>query len=237
MRFDKLNFFKGRQGGFKEVMTSFAVYFLLVVFLAGFVAVVGLDYLFTKSGDELNGRIANLQNRSAVGEAIVTDLTKVESDFYRLATAPDSATRQTVRDDVHNRIGGLHEALLVLSEGGEFVRVTPIGFRDTQSMVRRTRVTAAPEDAEALEKLGLSAQLDELRIWTDRLFEQVEQRETFNEAVEPFGHNQATIEVRDTLKSFPALFNRIKANASQIFYDGHNRLKALEWRLEKQREE
>ncbi|WP_299437402.1 PAS domain S-box protein [uncultured Rhodospira sp.] len=212
----------------RPIMVLFAVY------VAGILALVGTEVVFSRLIDDLNDRLHNERNRVLIGEAIIQRLEHTEALTYRMAAAaPDETSRAHVHAMLHDTVDDLREAFQVLQTGGMYVR-------DVDRTVDGDRVLrrGIPYDAS---KTGFQYVLD-IREINPKLTDVLR----VNDVLMALGTRKDGVldprtgaiadarafaalqrEVAATVAPLPSLFAGMRADANRLFLRSQRTLSAL----------
>jgi PAS domain S-box-containing protein len=206
------------EGSYRGALTVGRVYILMVVFVLGFLMLVGLEVLARHWADSLGSERENLLNRQHIGELVVQDITRLEATAYRLTVTLAPAARQRVFEDLEWVAGQLYASLQVLSHGGTLERHTRLNIDGADEMVRRFPYRLPAAGDYALEAIELTPKIqgiiDKGRLLTGQ-----------RSASDPTPYQ--------VIQELPPLFSRMREGANRLFYNAQLRLGHIEAMLEK----
>ncbi|MFZ4537084.1 response regulator [Propionivibrio sp.] len=207
---------------------------LLVLFFAGFLAIVGVTALISSLIEDLNRQSVNERARLFIGEQIVNHIRDIQSRIYQLAPTSGGAGQQRLIKAILNDADKLEELLSVLQKGGKASQRIALNIEGHDEMVREVEYTPTADDpAFLLEMIEIGPFIDQIRKLTDEIAALLVTRDNCP-AQDFVCSKKATAEVKARYKTAPSFFYRLNENASRLFFDSGNNLNRLEERLSNQ---
>lgn len=220
----------------KEVAPSRFVW-LIAVFVAGLLLVVGLKAFFSHLHDELGAQSANEQARLFIGEEIVRGIQGIERDVYLMATLTSEAAQIRQEQEIIGHADKLEKDLKVLKEGGTVRRIIDLNIEGHDQMEHAVRYQPTERDKgyvlELIEVAPLLAQIKE-KVKDLRLL--LGQRMALRESQDMVGFFQLEHSASLFLKHLPPTFQRLNENANRLYFESSQRLDVLESQIAEQRE-
>ena len=210
------------------------IYMLLGVTLAGFVAIVLLDVVFSQLIGRLNERLDNERSRVFIGELISQDLSRLNAGVYQMATTTGQRGQDRIFAQITETVGELQTALQVLKDGGEFVRKTRINIEDQSVMIRTYRYQRPEGEGYALESIDLPPKLNQFMSKVTALAEMLPVRDRLRmDKRNTDEYVEIIAQIKRELQTFPPVLIRMRENANRLFYESRLRLKEITTELEK----
>ena len=215
---------------------SFArLLFQLSVFMASFILFLGIHIFFKQLIDHLNVNVVNEQERLLIGELIIQNIQKIETDVYRMAATNGIKAQEIVLQGIDEQISGLEQMLEVLEKGGTIKKQIRLNMQGRDEMIREISYQPRLENDEyILEAINLAPKINVIRLKIDELIELLKQRERARDA--DYSDKQLIIikQVKDRLRKFYPMFVRLKENANRLFVHGNQRLIELQQVIEQE---
>jgi signal transduction histidine kinase/CheY-like chemotaxis protein len=219
-----------------EIAASRAVW-LVVIFFAGLMLVVGLKFVFAQLHDDLGKRSANERARLFIGEEIVRQIKEIERDTFYMTTLNGRGVQLLVEKEIGRHVDTLRNALRVLKEGGTVRQVIDLNIEGHDEMVREATYTPG-SDADSgyvMELIEIAPLLEQIGGKVRDLRELLDERAELREKGDQAGLFQMEQHIAANLKHLPPFFHRINENANRLFYESNERLSTLEKNLDTQR--
>ena len=207
---------------------------LLVLFFAGFLAIVGVTAIISRLIEDLNRQSVNERARLFIGEQIVNHIRDIQSRIYQLATTVGEAGQQRLTKVIINDANNLEILVSVLQNGGRASQRIALNIDGHDEMVREVQYTpTANEPTFLLEAIEIGPFVEQIHKLTDEVSDLLATRDRCPE------HDysclkRTTSEVKARYKTVPSFFYRLNENASRLFFDSGNNLSRLEVHLSNQ---
>jgi len=210
---------------------------LLGIFLAGLLLVIGLRVFFSGWQEQLRDRSANERARLFVGEEIVRGIHGIEKDLYRMVVTGNASGLGRIEKDVTFQLDKLKHDLSVLKEGGTVKREALLNLEGRDAMIREVTYKPPPGDSSyVMETIEIGPLLDQIPERSAALAKLLAQRWDCIEREDRRCLYDRVEEIAFLVKHFPPLFERLDENANRLFFDSSERLRTLEVELVLQRE-
>ncbi|OSM06823.1 putative periplasmic sensor hybrid histidine kinase [Magnetofaba australis IT-1] len=197
------------------------------LFLAGFLALLLLDFVFSQVVADLDQRTENQRARLFLGEQIIHSLTVVEKGVYSLALTPTPRGRRVVRGDLLDELGQLRARLKVLKWGGVVNMTTRLNLGERVRMTRSVQYTTDDDPAPfVLEMIDLEPKIDQIEEKIAALTLLLRERDAVN------GDGRR---ISRFIKTIPPVFVRMHENASRLFFETKTSMEQLENEVAQQR--
>ncbi|MBK9615920.1 MAG: response regulator [Uliginosibacterium sp.] len=207
---------------------------LLVLFFAGFLAVVGVSALISSLIEDLNRRSANERARLFIGEQIVSHAREIQSRFYQLAPTTGAIGQKKLIKAIFEDADHLDGLIGVLQKGGKASQRIALNVEGQDEMLREVEYTPMMDDTTfILEAIEIGPFVDQIRKLADDVSVLLVTRDTCVEDELPCA-KEAIAAVKMRYKSIPPFFYRLDENASRLLFESANNLARLEARLAKQ---
>lgn len=199
------------------------LFLLLLIFIFGIGSQALLNLSLGNVISELDDKTRNAQIENIIGQEIILEIHKIESDFFQFATFPNRHFRKILLEDIKEQKEEIIHALEILNHGGVYKHKIDLNLPNTPEKYEVLRY--APEiinryrfsETELIPKFKIinekSAELNQRLDYIDYLRE-IESPELF----------AVLDELKLQVKMFKPLFNRIKEDANHIFYENKENL-------------
>ena len=219
-----------------QELAASRLYWLIGVFFAGLLLVVGLKAFFSHLQDEIGARSANERARLDIGEEIVGGILEIEKDFYRMTTLAGDIAQARAEEEIRVHVRKLKHDLQVLKKGGTVRREIELNIEGRDSMIREVRYRAPATGSFVMELIEIEPLLDQTDAKVAELRALLGRRTALREQGDSAGFFRLEQELALHLKHLPPYFQRLKENANRLFFDSSQRLAQLEGQLAKERE-
>lgn len=210
---------------------------LIGVFLAGLLLVVGLKVFFSHLHDELGARSANERARLFIGEEIVRAIQAVEKDVYHMTTMAGDAAQSRKQQEIREHVEKLEHDLKVLKDGGTVRRLIDLNIEGHDQMLREvTYVPAAEANGYVMELIEIAPLLGQIREKSQELRALLGQRMVMRDKQDMAGFFDLEQRISIYLKHLPSFFYRLNENANRLFFESSDQLNKLEVQLARERE-
>lgn len=207
---------------------------LLSIFLAAFMAVVGVSLLFQNLIDELDQRLENERAHLFIGEQVVNVLRQIESTFYQMAPTTGAASRRRLLREINQAADQLDHFLHVKQHGGEVRQVLALNLFGMDEMVRSMRYTPHNlPDELMIDIIEIAPFVDNIRAKAQQTADLLAQRDDC-ETIRSNCLVPAQEAMREQFKILPSFFFRLNENANRQFFESQQALQVLQNRLEAQ---
>jgi signal transduction histidine kinase/CheY-like chemotaxis protein len=223
--------------GQPEEIAASRFLWLIGVFLASLLLVVGLKAFFSNLHDELGARSANERARLFIGDEIVRAIQEVEKDVYHMTTLAGDAAQARKEQEIRDHVSKLEHDLHVLQDGGLVKRVIDLNIEGHDQMLREVRYQPpADKRGYVMELIEIAPLLGQINERSHELRLLLGQRQVLRDKQDMTGF--FTLEQRITLflKHLPPYFLRLNENANRLFFESSEHLNKLESQLERERE-
>ncbi|MBL8250897.1 MAG: hybrid sensor histidine kinase/response regulator, partial [Candidatus Competibacter sp.] len=210
---------------------------LIGLFFAGFLLIVGLNKLFSGLVDELDARSANERARLFVGEEIVRGIQGIEMDVYRMGMASGRVAQEKIGGDLLRKVSKLEGDLTVLKQGGTVQQLIYLNIEGMDQMVRQaTFKPDASDQRYVMEIIELAPHLDQIKLKVAELQDMLGRRDDSRNRGDGDGLLAVTRDLLTYFKRLPSFFFRLNENANRLFFESQHRLEKLETQLAAQRQ-
>jgi signal transduction histidine kinase/ActR/RegA family two-component response regulator len=210
---------------------------LIGVFLAGLLLVVGLKAFFAHLQDELGERSGNERARLFIGEEIVRGMQEVEKDVYLMTTLAGDAAQVRKEEEIRRHVGELEHDLSVLKSGGTVRRVVDLNIEGHDQMVREVRYRpGADARGFVMASIEIEPLLVQINFKCHELRLLLAQRLAMREQRDQAGFFLLEQRISTYLKHLPPFFFRLNENANRLFFESSEHLNKLESQIARERE-
>lgn len=211
--------------------------FLISTFLIGILLLITIHMIFFNFMEKLDKQTVNLKAKIQIGELIVSDLYKVRSDFYELATtSTNNKSKQLILHKINKKIKDIRDTLDVLNNSGTVKRTIRLNIAEHYTSTKEIHYNRINNEF-SLETIDLEPKLLQLERMTNRLLEILKKEEFYKENNDAKNYMFINKEIKRFYKSTPAFFMRITENTNRLLYEGEIELKTLEREIKLQKEQ
>ena len=209
---------------------------LIAIVFAGFLAVIGLNPLFSALLDGLNQNLANERARLFIGEELLRGIKDIEIETFRLATTMGVAAQDRIEIRLQQRIDKLERDLAVLRDGGSVRQLLPANVEGAEEVVREATYRPAPGTTYVVELIELGPQIDQMRERLGELRTKIRLRDELRDQPDRDAFVAAEKAVKSYLKGLPTFFFRLNETASRHFVATGARVQEIEAELARRRQ-
>lgn len=205
--------------------TSLASLFLpALLFLAGFLVLVGMEFLYSGLIQELRDRRDSERDRWVISKLVIDDLNAIEKKMYQMAVTSNPRGQAHLDGEITALIANAQAKLSILREGGTVTTTEPLNLDEEREL--RRDFTYEPSSVGGqyiLEVIELRPKLEAMEDKVGRLRELYRR---YREAgVRGSSLDQVAIEgeIRNYLKKVAADFLRMTENANKLLRESWTR--------------
>ena len=193
------------------------LFLLVTIFVVGLVSQAALNFSLSSYISELDHQVRNAEVEQLLGQEIILEIHKIESDFYEMATFPNKHLRKIIQQRLLESDNELTEVLEILNIGGTFKHRIDLNLPNTDTQYEILFYEPFKEDnfsfarADILPKVELI--ISQLNALSQKLDEIDHYREQDSNQL-----NRAIGELKLSVKLFKPIFHRLKEDANRIFY-------------------
>jgi signal transduction histidine kinase/CheY-like chemotaxis protein len=197
--------------------TPINLFLLLLIFIFGTGSQALLNLSISNYIADLDQKVQNSEVENMLGQEIILEIHKIESDFYQMASFPNKHLRKLIIRDIVEQQEEIKHALSILNEGGVYKHRIDLNLPNTERQFEVLFYKPEKLDkfsfsrSEILPKfVNINNKMQEL---TERLDYIDELRKT-----QSVDLSRAITELKLQVKFIKPLFDRIKEDANHIFY-------------------
>lgn len=197
--------------------TTINLFLLLSIFVFGLVSQTVLNFRVANYIAELDLQVRNAEVENLLGQEIILEIHKIESNFFQMAAFPNQHLRRIIHKEINESEEEIEHVLQILNQGGTYKHDLDLNLPNTQEQREILIYQPTVNDkfaftaADILPKINLvNTKLDKLNSILDR----VDRYRLTNDARLADTLSALKFEV----KLFKPIFHRIKEDANQIIY-------------------
>ncbi len=202
-----------------------------VAFLIGFAMLVSVHIFFLRIINTLDDKVENERAYIAIGEVILAQINHIERNFYKLATIRHLRPQQKIAEEARGFFKIIRAAFLVLEQGGTLRDTRWLNLENISKITREIKYSPQNTKDYHLALVNLKSKLHDTEQQLNKLAGLVIERDM----VKTFGTSTAFKKTIGRIKIFLKLsdsyFIRTREDANQLYYEGSQRLLALQSRI------
>ena len=213
----------------KDVFQKLLPLFLMFCIIAGgFTLIVFRNFSYRNLQLEFKQKLSNANAKIAIGNAIVSDIQRIESQFHHLIISNNAVAVQSIFEETQKILGSIHTSLDIIENGGTISRNIPLNLVGQDKMILAIYYKATHTQHYIVEILELRPGLKEIENNMKSLMETISFR---NEILKK--KNSSVLFMAEVkkilrlLKTTEPAFTRMKENAYKLLFDGHKSLNLL----------
>lgn len=208
---------------------------LVFLFILGLFSLIFLHIFFQKLITNLDERSNNFKAKIHIGKYIITDLYRIRSKFYELATtATNSRSREIIQKRIEKRIDEIKKSLNVLENGGKLERVIRLNIAGHNDATE-TIVYKKYENTIPLEAIDLLPKLIEFEKMSQEISDLLKEQDLNKKEKRIEEFIKLNTKIKRYYKRTPPFFIRITENANRLLYEGSLELEKLENEIKEQK--
>ena len=216
---------RGQPGGELPGDTSLAsLFFPALLFLAGFLVLVGMEFLYSGLLDDLRDRRDSERDRWVISKLVIDDLNILEKKVYQMAITSNPRGQDHLDGEIMALIEGAQSKLSILREGGTVQTAEPLNLDEEREL--RRDFTYEPSTVGGqyiLEVIELRPKLEAMEGKVEVL--RGLYRKHREAGARGSSQDQAAVdrEIRSYLKRLATDFLRMTENANKLLRESWNR--------------
>ncbi len=211
------------------------LFLLLLIFVFGIGSQAILNWSVSNFISELDQKIRNAEIENLLGQEIILEIHKIESDFFQMAAFPNKHLRKILISDIHEQEEEIEHALKILNNGGTYKHRIDLNLPNTETQFEELEYKPEVLNRFAFSKADLLPKFKIIREKTDKLNLQLDYIDSLKESGSP-ELSAALDDLKLQVKLFKPLFHRIKEDANHIFYQNKLDAKAAHEQAEQQKQ-
>ena len=213
--------------------TSKKLYFLIAIFIVGFLSLFVLNQVFISLVNDLDKQTNNHKNKIQIGEYITEDIFRSKSLFFELATTTTSArSRKLVKDKISTIILHMEESLNVLEKGGTLRRDIDLNVEGHTKIVKNTSYKITNNSQIPIEVIDMRPKLLDLEEMIKEADKLLNLRSKYKKSIDQTEFRKTMKKIRRFYKTTPAFFNRMSENIRRLLYESDIELNNIKNEIE-----
>ncbi|RXK11454.1 hypothetical protein CP965_13855 [Halarcobacter mediterraneus] len=208
---------------------------LLAVFLIGYSSLVVVHIFFAKIIDDLDNEVKNEQARYKIGEYILKEINSVERNYYQMAIVSNTKALTPLQDEVIEELNDIRNAINILEKGGtldNYIKLNLVGISET---VEQITFSPSRDTKYTFESIDLKPKLKFIESQLAKMKKIIVMKNIMETSNNKEDKEDAKFEIQMFFKQIPALFIRMKENASRLLYESKINLDKLEKNILKEK--
>ena len=209
---------------------------LLAVFLIGYSSLVVVHIFFAKIIDDLDNKVKNEQARYKIGEFILKGINSVEKNYYRMAIVYNTKALIPLQEKVEEELNAVRNAINILEKGGtldNYIKLNLVGISES---VEQISFYPSKNIKYTFESIDLRPKLKFIENQLEKMGKIIVLKSIIENSKNKEEVEDAKFEIQLFFKQIPALFTRMKENASRLLYESKMNLDGLERNIIKEKE-
>ncbi|MBD3840613.1 MAG: hypothetical protein IE909_01795, partial [Campylobacterales bacterium] len=200
--------------------TSTKLYFLISIFLVGFVSLFLLNQVFIRLVNQVDAQGDSHKAKIIIGEFVAEDIQTLKAYFFELATTTTSKRgREIVDEKISDTIATINNSLDVLEHGGVLKRIIKLNIEGHTSTIKE--VVYKPEQNNIpLVVIDIRPKLKEVGQMVQEVEKLLALRTKYQKLKDDKQLSELSRELRRFYKSTPAFFTRMSENIRRLLYEG-----------------
>jgi len=208
--------------------TSKKLYFLISIFIIGFISLFLLNQFFVSLVTDLDKQTKNYEAKLQIGEFIDKDILKVKSLFFELATTTTSArARAIVRAKIDEVINNIEDSLDVIENGGVLTREIELNIAGHPNIKQKIVYHTDISNEIPLTVIDLRPKLIELKEMVEKVDNLLKIRHNTQKRKDSNAFSKVAKKIRRFYKTTPAFFQRMSENIRRLIYESDIELKSI----------
>ncbi|MBB1487564.1 ATP-binding protein [Oceanospirillum sediminis] len=218
MQKDHLNQNKLSLGLMRRNRTFVLMSVQIVLFLVGFIWLIGIHLFVLYKLSALEDTYSNEQSRIMLAEQINQNLALLESNLYEMAVTQREKNISRISAASETYIQEVRDILKVLNGGGTYSRQIDVNLESSDKIVNSIHYTRTGESSPyVLEIIDLTPKLAEIEEKIQVLKALLIKRDTAQKNGLQDEYLSSLTEVKRFLKKAPPLFRRMQENINRIY--------------------
>ncbi len=212
------------------------LFLLLMVFIFGFGSQAILNLSVSNFIHELDMKVKNSEVENLIGQEIILEIHKIESDFFQMAAFPNKHLRKILTEDILEQQREIEHSLAILNEGGIYRHRLDLNLPNTEEQFEIFQYTPRVKDHFSFARADI---LPKFQIINDKL---IELTKNLNHLDRLRLENSpkladALTKLKLEVKFFQPIFHRIKEDANRIFYRNKLNFQQIQKEVDDQKKE
>ncbi len=188
-----------------------------MVFIFGFGSQAILNLSVSNFIHELDMKVKNSEVENLIGQEIILEIHKIESDFFQMAAFPNKHLRKILTRDILEQQREIEHSLTILNEGGIYRHRLDLNLPNTEEQFEIFQYIPRVKDHFSFARADI---LPKFRIINDKLNDLTEHLDRLDQMRLNNDPRLAEVltELKLEVKFFKPIFHRIKEDANRIFY-------------------
>lgn len=212
------------------------LFLLLMVFIFGFGSQAILNLSVSNFIHELDMKVKNSEVENLIGQEIILEIHKIESDFFQMAAFPNKHLRKILTRDILEQQREIEHSLTILNEGGIYRHRLDLNLPNTEEQFEIFQYIPRVKDHFSFARADI---LPKFRIINDKLNDLTEHLDRLDQMRLNNDPRLAEVltELKLEVKFFKPIFHRIKEDANRIFYRNTLNFQQIQKEVDEQKKE
>ncbi|WP_051145048.1 ATP-binding protein [Thiomicrorhabdus sp. Kp2] len=210
------------------------LFLLLLIFIFGIGSQAVLNLSISNFISELDQRVQNSEVENLLGQEIILEIHKIESDFFQMAAFPNKHLRKILIKDILKQQEAIKDALTILNEGGIYKHHIDLNLPNTERQFDILLYKPEIKDMFSFSRSDILPKFTIINSKMDELTQRLEEIDLLRKTNSP-KLSEAITELKLQVKFIKPLFVRIKEDANHIFHQNKLHFKQTRKEVEAQK--
>ncbi len=208
---------------------------LLGVFIIGYASIISIHFVFANIINGLDIKVKNEQARYQIGEYIVNEINTIEKQFYQMTMAFQIRELKPLQKKVTEEIKDIKHAINILEVGGTLEKHIQLNLVDVSKSIEYITYQPDTKLKYTYEAIDLIPKLDLLGKKIYEMDDITDLKHEILQAIDTKEAKKKHFKIKLFYKQIPAIFIRMKENASRLLYESKQELQTLQKNIEDQK--
>jgi len=193
------------------------LFLLLLIFIIGIGSQFILNLSISNFISELDQKVQNSEVENLLGQEIILEIHKIESDFFQMAAFPNTHLRKIIVRNIQEQQTKITEALTILNEGGIYKHRIDLNLPNTEKQFEVLAYKPEILDKFAFSRADILPKFAIINAKMNAITDRLNVIDGLRKSSAPELSNAIT-DLKLQIKFIKPLFVRIKEDANHIFY-------------------
>ncbi|BBP45329.1 hypothetical protein THMIRHAS_07020 [Thiosulfatimonas sediminis] len=197
--------------------TGINLILLLVIFIVGLGSQTLLNFRISDYIKELDWQVRNAEVENLLGQEIILEIHKIESNFFQMSAFPNKHLRRIINAEIDESEEEIEHVLSVLNHGGNFKHNLDLNLPNTNEQEEVLTYTPSVENAFSFTAADILPKVQVINRKLNQLNTVMDKLDQYRLSNDP-RLAETLSELKLDVKLFKPIFHRIKEDANHIIY-------------------